>query len=388
MLKFAADRLFTGYRLLGHEHVLVTREDGTVEAIIPRSEAGEDIREFRGWLSPGFINAHGHLELSHMKGKIPEGTGLVRFLMEVTQRRNQYGPENMVNAMDDAEKQMLEGGIVACGDICNTSHSLPQKLARKLVYHSFIELTGFTEDNPGHRLQQAGKLKEEFISHELTASIVPHAPYSVSESLFGLVGKLQEDNPVSIHNQECEEENNLYRDKTGGFLHLYEKLGIDPGFFQPTGQSSLKSWLPWMILKKKLILVHNTCSSREDILFAEQAGHELFWCLCPNANLYIENKLPPISSLRENKCRIILGTDSLASNHQLSILEEMRTIHRHFPDITPEEILGWATVNGAYALGLSKRLGSFHQGKKPGVVWLECGEDGFLSGNKPVKFVC
>ena len=96
-----------------------------------------------------------------------------------------------------------------------------------------------------------------------------------------------------------------------------------------------------------------------------------FWCLCPNANQYIEQTMPPIELLRANGANIIVGTDSYASNWSLNILDELKTIQKHNAQIPLEEMLGWATINGARALQMSKHLGSFEKGKQPGVVVIE-----------------
>ena len=96
-----------------------------------------------------------------------------------------------------------------------------------------------------------------------------------------------------------------------------------------------------------------------------------FWCLCPNANQYIEQTMPPIELLRTGAANIIVGTDSYASNWSLNILDELKTIQQHHPQIPLEEMLGWATINGARALQMEKHLGSFETGKKPGIVLIE-----------------
>jgi cytosine/adenosine deaminase-related metal-dependent hydrolase len=98
---------------------------------------------------------------------------------------------------------------------------------------------------------------------------------------------------------------------------------------------------------------------------------QVFWCLCPNANRYIENTLPNIPLLLQANCTITLGTDSLASNHQLSLISEIQTIHQAYPEIPLSEMLHWATINGAKALNRSSQLGSFEIGKKPGLVLIE-----------------
>jgi len=122
---------------------------------------------------------------------------------------------------------------------------------------------------------------------------------------------------------------------------------------------------------QKLLLVHNTVTEQQDIDFAERYFKNLFWCLCPNANLYIEKRLPDVALFRKNGCKITLGTDSLASNHQLSIFEEIKTIQQHFPEVPLDELIRWGTLNGAHFLELTNEHGSFEKGKKPGVVLVE-----------------
>ena len=148
-------------------------------------------------------------------------------------------------------------------------------------------------------------------------------------------------------------------------------MKIDTGFFEPSGKSSLQTFLPRFLPNQSLVLVHNVHTTEEDILFSKKSGQTIHWCLCPKANKYISDQLPPIDLLMKQECGIVLGTDSLASNHQLSILAEIKTIQAHFPDITLETMLKWATINGAKALALDALLGSFEKGKRPGVVCVD-----------------
>ncbi|MBN2758462.1 MAG: amidohydrolase family protein, partial [Bacteroidales bacterium] len=115
------------------------------------------------------------------------------------------------------------------------------------------------------------------------------------------------------------------------------------------------------------LLVHNTFSTENDIEKANAYFENLFFALCPNANLYIEDKLPDISMLCKEKQSLTIGTDSLASNHKLSVLDEMKTISQNFPEINFSEILKWATLNGAKALGFDNEIGSLEIGKSPGI---------------------
>ena len=144
-----------------------------------------------------------------------------------------------------------------------------------------------------------------------------------------------------------------------------------------SGKSSIQTWLPYFNNGQTIILVHNTYTSEEDIVFANahavRNGLQLLYCLCPNANLYIERRLPSIDLFIKHNCNIVLGTDSYGSNWQLSITSEIATIHKHFPNIPVAALLKWATLNGAKALRRENDLGSFEKGKKPGVVWLSQG---------------
>jgi cytosine/adenosine deaminase-related metal-dependent hydrolase len=372
-IKLKGKDIFDGYRLLGKNKVLVLTPDGTVEAILDKDLAGENIQEITGILCPGFINTHCHLDLSHMQGKIPEQTGLPGFLTTVMEQRTPPSPEVMTQAMMDAEIAMWQSGIAAVGDICNNTASLPIKQQSRIYYHSFIETMGFVPAGAPGRLAHSMEVLGQFnaINSPLhTASIVPHAPYSVSKTLFELLAAIQPNTPISIHNQECRAENELYQHKTGAFVDFYGHFGIPMDGFEPSGLSSLQTYLPYLH-PEKLLLVHNTFTSAQDISFTQAQAAPVYWCLCPNANLYIEQSLPDIQLFRQHQCQLTLGTDSLASNHQLSIWSEIQTIRQHFPDIPLEELLQWATSNGAEALGITHTYGSFEKGKKPGVVAID-----------------
>ncbi len=372
--KLKGNNIFNGTSFLGQNKVLVTKADGTIEAIIDEKDAGTDIEFFDGLLCPGFINAHCHLELSHLKNTIPTHTGLVNFILQILQLR---GPnENKIAAMQAAEAEMYASGIVAVGDICNTTDSISIKKTSEIYYHNFIEVSGFIDSMAAKKMEDiiaiANSFEEEFKNKRQT-SIVPHAAYSVSKTLFTLINEKAKNKTLSIHNQETKTENDFFLNKTGDFLKLYETLGIDITNFEPTEKTSLQTCLPYITATERIIAVHNTFTSQADISFAKQNinTHKMFYCLCVNANLYIENELPNIQLFMQNNCNIVLGTDSLASNQQLSIFEEIKTIQKHYPTIPLENILQWATFNGAKALGVEDKFGSLHVGKKPGIVLLQ-----------------
>jgi cytosine/adenosine deaminase-related metal-dependent hydrolase len=372
-LKFKGTALFDGRRLLPGSMVLVLSDKGIVQDIVHESVAGEDVRQLNGLLSPGFVNTHCHLELSHMKGVVPEGTGLPAFLTSVMEKRGQQDVAIQEVAMQAAAAAMWEKGISAVGDICNGTASLALKKNSPLYYHSFIESLGFAPGFAQQRYDYSMDILRQFRDLDGPAhrcSIVPHAPYSVSEALFSLLSATPDNTPISIHNQECEAENTLYQDKTGAFLDFYQHFNMDAAAFKATGTNSLPAWLPWF-RHLPLILVHNIYTTAQDIAFTREQSAQAYWCLCPLANLYIENRMPDIALLRSQGCTITLGTDSLASNHQLSIWQEMQTIRKHHANIALEEILQWGTLNGAMALGIADKYGSFGKGRQPGVILIE-----------------
>jgi aminodeoxyfutalosine deaminase len=377
--KFSASNIFTGTALLPEGHVLITDAGGTITGIVLKNDAGDGIEHFNGILCPGFINAHCHLELSHLKGLLPQYTGLVDFVNGVMSRR--FADEDVIlQHIKNAEDEMLQNGIVAVGDICNTATTVLQKEQSRLHYHNFIEVSGFVPATAGKRFEAAFDIYSRFIQRPAFSrrqcTITPHAPYSVSQQLFDLVNHLPGNHLLSIHNQEAAAENEFFKTGQGDFLRLYRQLGIDISFFKPSGTTSLQTVLPYLTNKQSLLLVHDVITDENDIKTVQLSVNRqqlaaAFWCLCPNANRYITGCLPDVNTLVKNNCTIVLGTDSLASNHQLSILEEMKTLQQQFPAITLQQLLQWATSNGAMALQMEERLGSFENGKKPGVVLLQ-----------------
>ncbi len=370
--KLKADKIFDGKDFLT-DKILLIDEKGAVAGISADNNEN-DVENYKGILLPGLINCHCHLELSHLKNQIEEHTGLVDFVSKVIRLRS-FQKQEIIQAIEVAEKAMYDNGIVAVGDICNTTDTLAQKRKNTIQYRNFVEALGFVPQFAQRRFEEVSEnVYELFYAQSADTSIVPHAPYSVSSEMLALINRHSKDKIISVHNQETEEENKSFETGESKFHDFYKLINADIDFFQPSGKDSLQTYLPKLNLPKQILLIHNTQSSEEDILFAEnlakQNNQELFWILCPNANLYIENKLPKIDLLRKHDCKIALGTDSLASNHQLNILSEIQSIRKHFPEISKEELLQWATLNGAHALGFGDLFGSFEKGKAPGVVLL------------------
>ena len=347
-------------------------ENGQIAAVYTAQQAAElNIRPdriYEGILVPGFVNTHCHLELSHLKDQIPEHTGLLQFVGQVMKTRA-ADASAIQDAMYAADREMYENGIVAIGDISNVAASKQPKLDSALYYQTFIEAMGFNPENARDIFAQALQLQADFAP--LPATVVPHAPYSVSDPLMHLISEQAalDGSSITMHNQETAAENEFFQKKSGGFLDLYAFLGLNLDFYHPPGVSSLQATLS-KLPDSRVLLVHNTQTTSADLEFAKSQNKDVFWCLCPNANLYIENQLPDVGMLQAAGLRVTLGTDSLASNHQLSILKEMHTLQLH-KQVRLETLLQWATLNGAAFLGIEDQYGSFDTGKKPGVILLE-----------------
>lgn len=369
MRKISADYIFPISSTPIKNGIIIINDKGIIEEVIDPKENTiniEDIEYHEGFICPGFINAHCHLELSHLKNKISPKKGLDHFIKNLVNLR-EVSPDIIQDAIVKAENEMIINGIVAVGDICNENYSLLQKKKGNLKYYNFIEVYGFHPKSADVAFAKGIKLFDEFLKISNDTSITAHAPYSASVELLKKINACAGRSSVlSMHNQESDEENNFFISKQGSVLDRLKYFGIETDFWQAAGSSSVTAIVKHFSPDKKLQLVHNTYTSPEDVEWVKRYSSLIWWCFCPKANLYIENKLPNIQYFVDKNLKITVGTDSLASNWGLSILEELKIIARHFP-ISLEKMLGWATINGAELLGFDSELGTLEKGKKPGL---------------------
>lgn len=378
MRKLTADWIFPVNQAPIKEGVILVDDSGKIVSLDKRTQHDPASLEFhQGALTPGFINTHCHLELSHMKGRVDTGTGLLPFLQSVVAFRD-IPMEEILESIERADQEMYDNGIVAVGDISNKLDTAAQKTKSKLRYYTFVEMFDFLqEDNALQTFEQYQEVyKGQSSAGGNRKAYVPHAPYTVSKKLFQQVRERNEaDCTVSIHNQETAHENEFFLTKTGGFLDFYQGFGFDIGAFSASGKTAIHYALEQMDPNCRTLFVHNTMSSAEDIQAAQAWSDKVYWATCANANLYIENRLPNYQLFLEQDARMTIGTDSLTSNWQLSVLEEMKVIARYQSYVPFETLLRWATLNGAEALGFDKELGSLEVGKRPGILRLNLKED-------------
>ncbi len=388
MRKLTADCIYTPEGVFESDKAIVVSELGEILALVPRQEySSSEIEHYKGALIPGFINAHCHLELSHLKGCIATGTGLIPFITQVVKMRD-FPKEQILRAIAEADAEMYANGIQAVGDISNQVDSFETKKLSPILYYTFVELFDFLQ---GSRASEFAapylKVYEEApFENGNRKSLVPHAPYSVSKELHQLIVEANRGvkRTVSLHNQETKAENELFLNQSGPFLQFFKDFGFSIDHFNQKGLSSLLYALENMDPFHRTLLVHNTMSTPDDVTNALAWGKEVYWVTCPNANLYIENRLPNYQALLSTDAVFALGTDSLSSNWKLSIWSEIQTLLRYNSYLKLEDLIQWGTLNGAKALGMEGELGSFEVGKKPGVLNLGFDGEGKLSFHSEV----
>ncbi len=355
------------------EGVVVMNGDQVVEITSRDRIAKQNIEHHRGILIPGLINTHCHLELSHLNGHIDTGIGLLAFLERVVRLRETSQSE-IDQAIVKADAFMWAQGIQAVGDISNKTDTFPFKQKSPITYYTFVEMFDFMQgDKMKHLISGTGPVYEQAPSPK---AFVPHAPYSVSPALFEKIKALNTGRgTVTIHNQETAAEEELFISGTGAFHRFFEQFGFTLDGFEKTGRSSIHYAMQHLDPEQRILFVHNTMTSKADIGAAQSWSEHVYWATCPNANLFIENRLPDYRPFIEDHVRMTIGTDSLTSNWQLSILEEMKTIAKYQSYVPFDTLLLWATYNGAAALGLQDELGSIEPGKRPGILVLNFDPD-------------
>ena len=371
MRKITADYIYPGNSAPIKGGTITLNDDGEILEISQKTDA--EAEYFSGIVCPGFVNVHCHSELSYAKNLIPEKSGIDQFIHDLEALKRSVSEEEKSKAVEEAFAEMQENGIVAVGDIMNTPLSLDAKKTTDIQCYNFIEVYGSqakdTERNWNHALGLAA-------ATEGKKNIIPHAPYSLSRTLFQRIRDYQKPNTtLSMHHMESEGEAEYFISGSGPLAERFKSWGLEQPPYIPTSKRPLASLGEFLQASERVLLIHNTFINQQDIDYAKHSFQNTFYGLCPIANQYIEGDLPPLDLLKNQDLQICLGTDSLASNHQLSILEEMKTLNANF-DVSLEELIRWATYNGACALGMEKKLGSLEKGKSPGILLLQNKKEG------------
>jgi len=372
MKRFSAQYIITNTSPPLKRGVVTTDDYGTVISIEDTSgnlKESDSVEFHNGIIIPGFVNCHCHLELSHMKGAIGRGGGLGGFVLKVRDGRETERSSICESAIS-ADNDMYNSGISLCADICNSSITFPIKKTSKISYINLLEVFGIDPEKASHRMDHISGVAEEAKRLDLPFFFVPHSAYSMSLSLLRLLREKSNQNKItSVHFAETKGEEEFLENHSGALMDSYIKSGLIPRKLELVS-SHASAVLKEITQSGSLILVHNTFVKQQ--LIAELRKREnLFWCLCPNSNIYIENVLPPVDLLIKEGCSIVVGTDSLASNNQLSIISELITLQLNFPSLSVNQLVEWATINGAKALAQEDKFGKIEPGKKPGLVLIQ-----------------
>jgi cytosine/adenosine deaminase-related metal-dependent hydrolase len=372
MKRFSAQFVFTNHGPPLKRGIVSVHNDGTVINI---QNTEGDLKEtasvefHNGIIIPGFVNCHCHLELSHMKDKIPPKTGLPGFLSSFIISR-QAVKEDIITTASVADSDMYNEGIVLCADICNNDSTFNLKKVSRIKYISLLEVFGIDSEKASKRITEVKELASEAESAGIPYFIVPHSAYSISLSLFRLLLPLMSANRItSMHFMETPSEKTLLKNHSGPLMETYIRSEFIKG--KPDSvKDHTSAILDEITSAGNLILVHNTYADKLTLRKLKKR-RGIFWCLCPNANLYIEDRLPPVEMLLEEDCCLVIGTDSLASNKSLSILEELKILQENFPSVSIKDLVLWSSFNGAKALCEENQYGSIEPGKKPGLLLLQ-----------------
>lgn len=372
MKRFSGQYIFTNSGTALKRAVITTEDDGTIiniEDTAGHLKEKHSIEFFNGIIIPGFVNCHCHIELSHMKGSLGKAGGLGGFITEVQGTRVAKN-ETITHFAEMADAEMYREGIVLCADICNTSLTFEMKAKSSIRYLNLLEVFGIDPEKSTNRFNEIIKVAVAAGELNLPYWLVPHSVYSMSLPLFRLLKDKTKNNKItSMHFMETAAEIPFLLDHSGPLLTPFEKAKLLPDKLE-TVKTHTDAVLNAITPSGNLILVHNTFADRKIIEVVKERPN-LYWCLCPNSNIYIENKVPPVNLLLEEGCDIVIGTDSLASNNRLSIIEELITLQTNFPSVSINDLVCWATLNGAKALGEEDKFGKIEIGMKPGLLLLQ-----------------
>lgn len=278
-------------------------------------------------------------------------------------------------------------GVSAMADISNDDSSFGIKKNHKLYTRTFLEVFGSEPEMCEGVMKDVSELQEIADKAGIDAAPTPHSCYTMSPALLSAsAAKGLESGYLSYHSQESQEEEDLLISGSGAMYENRKRSGMSTP--PVTGESSLKYFLDRLAAVKQppydehILLVHNVCLKQGDVDALKKVMKNPYFAICPLSNIFIHNALPPIGLMRENGLAIALGTDSLSSNDDLDMMKELVCLHHNFPEVPMQELLVWASLNGARFLGKDNELGTLTPGKHPGVVAItDVDNDGCITEN-------
>ena len=309
-------------------------------------------------LIPGLVNAHTHLELTHLKGQVPARDKFTDWLLDVMRLRSELSEDEILTSARAGVEEALRSGTTCIGAVSNTgicAKAFENVPMRRVIFH---EIPGYT-DVSGRIANVEARLQRKANGAPARDGIAPHAPYSTCREIYEWSIKIATGLrlPLSTHVAETRTEAEFLKTGGGEFREYLLQLGVPLDGWRPPGTGPIRYLADLGFLKACVQLVHCNYVSDDDIALLQGCNV----VLCPRSQAYLGHTGHPFRKLRECGVTVALGTDSLASNDSLSVLDEMKFLHSR--NVEPEAILEMATVAGARALGMQEVTGSLEPGR-------------------------
>lgn len=316
---------------------------------------------------PGLVNAHTHLELSWMRGRIPGGDDFDAWIRRIIELKNEAASrgDEVTDAIEEAIREARGFGTAIVGDVSNTLVTASALRKHRMAAVVFHELLGFRSEDATRLMDEAvARLQREPQSDFLRHTLAPHAPYSVSPMLFGLIRAALQRDPVarsSVHLGESAAEVEFLRHGTGACRDALDRMGKwDPNWVP--GQCNPVEYVDRMgFLDDRVLVVHGVQFGAAELERLAAKGVTLV--TCPRGNMLTGAGTPPIDEFFEAGVRVAVGTDSLASVPDLNLFSELEEMRRLAPALPARLLLETATINGARALGFEADFGTIDSGK-------------------------
>jgi cytosine/adenosine deaminase-related metal-dependent hydrolase len=339
---------------------------------------------------PGLVNAHTHLELSWMRGRVPPADAMPDWASRVIGLRQSADGDARAPIVE-AIREARATGTALVGDITNTLAAYDPLVESELYAAVFLELIGFRVAEPESLLCDAMQRLSALAPNErLRASIVPHAPYSVSPELMRAIAT-SGTHPISIHLAESREEIRFLHDGTGPWRELLERLGAWSGNWVPPGCGPVEYLDRLGMVSDRLVAVHGVNLTAQELARLAAVGAAVV--TCPRSNRWTGAGEPSLQRFFDSGVRVALGTDSLASVDDLNLFNEMQAVRQRAPHVPARRILHSATLEGANVLGFGAELGSLEPGKRAELLGVrvppdvEDVEEYLLTGVQPSELV-
>ena len=323
---------------------------------------------------PALVNAHTHIELSWLRGRVPPARGFLPWVTAMMRERLQASDgrdETVVRAaMAAALAEMKASGTGLVGDISNSLDHLDLLVPSGLAGVVFHELITFRATDPGGFVREAEqKIGTVQVGPGWRVALAPHAPYSVSPAVFAALRDARATSHamrMSVHVSESRDEVEFIQRGSGGWPDLLKRIGAwDPEWRAP--QCSPIEYLDRLrFWDGRTLAVHAAQASAGDLALLASRGTTLV--TCPRSNRWVGAGDPPIAAFYESGVTVAVGTDSLSSVDDLNLFSELAALHRLAPGVEPGRLLRSATLNGAAALGFERDFGAIEAGKRDALL--------------------